>query len=419
MDRRLRRDVLWNLVPLALLGAVGLGLNFAIAAWWGAAALGVFNLVTIAYFALAVVGACGLQYAVLRAVAEAPEDREHVAAAVVGGLVPGVLLAALATAVFVLGRGTLADLHGSSAVAEGALWAAPGLFCFSVNKLLFGVVNGLRRMRAFAVYTSLRYVAIASALVALRAIDAPADRLPVIWTISEGLTLLVLAGELVATVSLARCAGWRRWARDHLAYAVRGVAATLAYEVNTKLDVWMLGALGVAKASIGIYSLAAALNEGAMQLAVVVQNNVNPMIARELAAGRPTNVEALVRRTRRWFVPVFAGACVVGAALYTRVIPAAVDKPEFVAGAWPFALLMAGAALASPYLPFLNVLLMANRPGWHTAVMVATANANLVCDLAFIPRFGMCGAALATATATVLSVLLLRVVVRARTPLRL
>ena len=46
MDQRLRRDVVWNLVPIALLGVVGLGLNFLIAAWWGAAALGVFNLVS-------------------------------------------------------------------------------------------------------------------------------------------------------------------------------------------------------------------------------------------------------------------------------------------------------------------------------------------------------------------------------------
>jgi len=46
-------------------------MNFGIGAWWGASALGVFSLVTISFFAFAVLGACGLQYAVLRAVAEA------------------------------------------------------------------------------------------------------------------------------------------------------------------------------------------------------------------------------------------------------------------------------------------------------------------------------------------------------------
>ena len=45
MDKRLRRDVIWNLVPIGLLAAVGLGMNFAIARWWDRDALGVFNLI--------------------------------------------------------------------------------------------------------------------------------------------------------------------------------------------------------------------------------------------------------------------------------------------------------------------------------------------------------------------------------------
>jgi len=53
----------------------------------------------------------------------------------------------------------------------------------------------------------------------------------------------------------------------------------------------------------------------------VVQNNVNPVIARELAQGQPGNVEELARRTRRWFVPAIVGACALGAALYPVVIP--------------------------------------------------------------------------------------------------
>ena len=73
---RLRRDITWNLVPLVLLAGVGLGLSFAISAIWGAGAFGVFDLVRIVFFVFAVIGACGLQFSVLRAVAEAPEDRD-------------------------------------------------------------------------------------------------------------------------------------------------------------------------------------------------------------------------------------------------------------------------------------------------------------------------------------------------------
>src|SRR3954468_1162404 len=92
--QRMRRDVAWNLVPVVLLAVVGLALNFTIAGHWGARPLGAFNIVTTALFAFAVVGAGGLQFSVLRAVAEEPDDRARVAAVVVGALVPNVVLAA-------------------------------------------------------------------------------------------------------------------------------------------------------------------------------------------------------------------------------------------------------------------------------------------------------------------------------------
>src|SRR5207248_717578 len=114
--RRLRRDVVWNLVPVVLLGVVGLGLSFVIASWWGPSAFAVFNLVTTAYFALAVLGACGLQFSVLRAVAEQPDDRERVAAIVVGALVPNLALAAAATGAFVALRPLFVRWLDSAAV---------------------------------------------------------------------------------------------------------------------------------------------------------------------------------------------------------------------------------------------------------------------------------------------------------------
>jgi len=406
-------------VPVALLGAVGLGLNFLIAAWWGAAALGVFNLVTIAFFVFAVVGACGIQYSVLRAVAEDTEDRARVAAIVVGALVPNIALAALATAAFLAARGPFAALHGDAAVAEGMLWAAPGLFCFAVNKVLFGVVNGQRRMRAFAVYTSLRYLLIAAGLFVARGADVSAAQLPVIWTFAEGTLLLVLIGELVATVSLVRGAGWRRWMREHLDYGARGVTATLAAEINSKLDVWMLGAAGIAKELVGVYSLAAALNEGVAQLSVVVTNNLNPIMARSLAAERPDEVVALARRTRRWFVPALAGACALGALAYPIIIPRLLNDASFAAGTTPFAVLMVGVVLASPYLPFNQILLMAHRPGWHTVFVVLVVAINFVADLMLIPQLGVTGAAAATSIAAIGSALLIRRMARGRAGVRI
>ncbi len=422
---RLRRDIGWNLVPVALLAAVGLGMNFVIGGWWSAKALGSFTLVTIPFFAFAVVGACGLQYAVLRAIAEHPEDRDRVAVVAVGALIPCVALAAVVTALFVGLREPVGQLLESDAVAEGMLWAAPGVFCFAINKVLFGIVNGLRRMRAFALYTSLRYALIGIGLVLARIWQLDAEQLPVIWTFTEGVMMLVLFVELFATVAVGRGAtrrvageGWAVWARRHLDFGARGVLATLAFEINSKIDVWLLG-IALPDAQVGIYSLASAVYEGVIQLAVVLQNNLNPVIARQLAAGELGEVETLAARMRRWFVPVMVVACVLGAVCYPFVIPWMIGDASFRDGTVAFAIMMSGLALASPWLPLNQVLLMAGRPGWYTVYMFGILSVNIVGNVLLIPGLGLEGAAIATTASMIASAVLLRVLVRWRVGLRI
>jgi O-antigen/teichoic acid export membrane protein len=418
-EERLRRDIGWNLVSVVLLGVVGLGLNFVIGGGWGAEALGSFTLVTIPFFAFAVTGACGLQYSVLRAIAEQPEDRDRVAVITVGAIVPGLVLAALVTVLFVALRHAMGDLLDSAAVTEGVLWAAPGLFCFAVNKIILGVTNGLRRMRAYAIYTSLRYTLIAAGLALARGFDIHADHLPAIWTFAEGVLLLVLVVELAMTVRLARGfrartadgANWLIWSRRHLDFGARGVLATLASEINSKIDVWLLG-VALPDDKVGVYSLASALYEGSTQIAVVLQNNLNPIIARALANDDRPAVAALVRRVRRYFVPGMVAISLVSVALYPIAIPMLLGDPRFAEGAAAFGIMMAGIAIASPYLPVNQILLMANRPGWYTVTVVGLLAVNFFSCLALIPVIALEGAAIATAASMVASAVMLIVVSR-------
>lgn len=414
----MRRDVAWNLVPVVLLAVIGLALNFTIAGHWGAEALGVFNLVTTAMFAAAVLGAGGLQFAVLKSVAEAPDDDERVAGVVVGALVPTVVLAALTTLLFVVIRAPLSRIVDAPSLTTGVLWVAPGLFAFAINKTLLGVVNGLRRMRAFAIYTSLRYLLIGAGLAYAISTDLPAERLPVIWTISECGLLLVLIFELVGTVSLRRARGWGAWARTQIDYGARSVLSTLVWEINSKLDIWVVGIV-MSERELGIYSLASVVYEGALQLPVVVQNNVNPLIAKHVAAGELVEVEGIVRRSRRWFVPAMIGACAIGAVLYPYVIPWLTGKPEFGDGALAFAILMGGIALSSAYLPYNQTLLMAGLPGWHSVYIVLMVGLAASALAILTPRYGIDGAAIGTAIGLVGSAVLLRVMVRSRVGIRI
>jgi O-antigen/teichoic acid export membrane protein len=81
--------------------------------------------------------------------------------------------------------------------------------------------------------------------------------------------------------------------------------------------------------------------------------------------------------------------------------------------------MMAGLALASAYLPFTQILLMAKRPGWHTVYILGIVAVNFVGNWLLIPILGLDGAAIAIASSVVASALLLRVLVRWRIGLRI
>jgi len=417
-ETHLRTGVAWNLVPVVVLGVVGLGLNFTIGRWWGTAALGVFNQVTTAYFVLGAIGAIGINLSALRAIAQHPEDRPRVASIAIGALVPTIVLAAAVTLLLVASRHAIGGWLDSEAVANGIVYAAPGLTCFVINKLLLAFVNGLGRMRAFAVYTTLRYTMIGVSIGIAGVLDLEALQLPIIWTITEVTLLVVLLVETFVTIEFSAGARWRSWVVEHIRFGLRGAGATLLFELNSRLDIWILGA-AMSDSAVGIYSMAASLAEGVSQLTIALQVNVNPKIAAQLAGGHTEEVEALVRTTRRWFVPGMIGVCGLGAALFPFAIPWITGQPEFSAGAAPFALLMAGLAVASAWLPFNQILLMGGKPGWHTTYILVAVAANIVLNLLLIPRLGLVGAALATAIALVTSAVWLRRVARSLVGVRL
>jgi O-antigen/teichoic acid export membrane protein len=80
---------------------------------------------------------------------------------------------------------------------------------------------------------------------------------------------------------------------------------------------------------------------------------------------------------------------------------------------------MTGIALASPYLPFAHLLLMARHPGWHTVLLVLAVAINIVGCVVLIPRLGPSGAATSMAATVVISALLLRGLARVRLAIRL
>jgi O-antigen/teichoic acid export membrane protein len=109
----------------------------------------------------------------------------------------------------------------------------------------------------------------------------------------------------------------------------------------------------------------------------------------------------------------------VAVALFPIALRILFPEQDFGESWLPFAILMAGIALASIRLPFFQFLLMAGRPGAHSLYMLAVVAVNVVANAALIPGLGIRGAALGTALSFLGSVLLLNLWARLATGVRL
>lgn len=189
-------------------------------------------------------------------------------------------------------------------------------------------------------------------------------------------------------------------------------------ELNARVDVLMIG-FYLEDRWVGVYTFAAMVAEGMYQLLVVLQNMYNPLLARDLALGQTTTLEASIARGKR---NTYLGVAVVGllaAWIYPWPFDWLVGKSAVAESATAFRGLVLGIVLSAGFIPFAQVLLMGNRPGWHSVYMASTVLLNIVGNAILIPKFGIIGAALATSLAMFLSIFVLRALVRRELQLKL
>ena len=408
---KLNSDLVWSIAGLALFAVAGFGLNSLIGRYYGAAILGYFNLVLALYLILAQVCVGGMYFSVLRFASECAEDAETLGQILVSALAVA-MAASLATcgALFVL-RHPISAFFDSPDMALGLLCILPGLVAFACNKVFAALVNGMRHMRFLALTNAARGGLIVAAAWAIYRAGLTPALLPLALTAAElgVLALFAVFAYGRAGVPFSRLS--RVWLERQLRFARGAFLSGFLLDINPRVDLLMLGYF-MGDRAVGIYSMAAMIAEGVYQLPVVVQLNVNPLIARFAKAGAWGQLQQLARRTHLLLVP--AMVCVTAALVlvYGQLMSLLTDDPVFVSGQTSCAILVSAIALASGYIAFSMALSQCGYPGCYTVFLGFQIGTNIALNTALIPSYGIEGAAVASGAATLLSALYLRLMVR-------
>lgn len=385
-----RAVVGWNAASLAAAAASGLALQFLVARWYGPEVLGLFNQVLAIYLVASQFSTVGIQLFVQREAALDPGGQAtnilrvalHLVAALAGVTVCATFVAAPA----------VARLFDSADLAPALRVALPGLWCFALSKTLLGVALGRGRRLAFTFGVGARPVLLLAALLGWYGVGGTGHDLPVILSIAEAVLALGLwlAVRRELQHGTASSAAWRRI----LSFGVRAMPSTALGDLNTRIDVLILG-LFVADGLVGVYSLAAMLVEGVLQLPVLLRSFTNPTLARVLAAGDRAAFDRLVHERTRWSAAGTLGAALAGLALLAALVHLGFVDARFGEGIACYVVLAAGLVVAGVWFPFEQGLLQAGHPGRYSLQKLAVVLVNLACGFALTPAFGILGAATA------------------------
>ena len=412
------RDSLMTMGAVGVAGCAGLVVNLIIASTYGAHALGVFNLAYAALVIGAQVGAFGVPMAVLKYLSEFADDKDAGGAVVLVGLGLAAAVAAVVSSGVFLLRDALGRAMDSPDLAKALFLVAPTIWMMSVNKTLLNSLNALRRMRAYSAFFGARPVLIVASLTFLVLGGAPSWALCGSLGIAEAFLLVGLFPVVFSSFRGGAPSGCREWGGRLLGFGFKSVPGGLMAELNTRIDILVLGLL-VSDTQVGIYSMAAMLVEGLYQLPYVFRLNVDPLITRLYASGRHGELVSMVRKGLCYSYPAMVALALAAVALYPLVAVTITGDAVFAAGTGPFAVLAVGLVVQGGFLPFSGILVQSGRPGSQTLLLMGIAAVNVLGNFALVPGFGLFGAAAATSLAAALGVPMLLWLVRRQLGIRL
>ena len=401
MSNKFSGDFIWNVMALGVTGVSGLLLNTVILAGSGKEALGVFNQVLAIFVIASQLTVFGVQFSVLKHCSWQQETKEECRRQTVSGLLLTLVISTVLAGILYFLAPDAARILKSSHIAPGVRIIAVGIVFFSMNKILASALNGLRHMKIFALTNASRFSGYLLLTLILMATGLHYQWFALAITATEIVIFGVLSGYVIRRVfplSLRRGDHPARLWREHLHFGARGFLSGFLIEANTRTDILMLGWL-TSETLVGIYSFSAVFAEGFAQLITIMRNNLDPLLGKYFADGDCHGISGLGKKVRKYFYPLMlCGGLVLCLAfpVFLKLIPGTATS-DWQSYWYVLLILVAGFVLISGYHCFIGIFIQGGRPGLFSGVMSVALGSNVILNLILIPRWGIYGAAVATA----------------------
>jgi O-antigen/teichoic acid export membrane protein len=178
-----------------------------------------------------------------------------------------------------------------------------------------------------------------------------------------------------------------------VAYTI--IFTSMSVLLYTQADIWILGMLSSTE-TVGIYGIAAKLALLVYFPMMAFAAIIPPLISSIHASGNLDELRKMVSESTRWILSMSIPIILV-LSLEGKYILKYVYGPEFVAGYVPLLILVLGQLIKAGAGLIGVILQMTGEHKIYMKVTIISGILNIILNIVLIPRFGMIGAAIATA----------------------
>jgi O-antigen/teichoic acid export membrane protein len=402
-------DYTWNFLSLGILAASGTLINVIILAFYSIDALGVFNQ-TYALFAIfSQLSVLGIHYSVLKSTSQKAANHKLLSGILIGGIFAVFCSSTIAAVIFYFSSSFFSDLLNSILINETIKIVTPALFLFSLNKVLASFINGLEKMKEFAIINITRYLGLIAFLLLFILLGFSQEDLMYMFLCSE---LLVFSLCIFLTSNYINFISYKTVisiAYEHILFGCKALLSGIFVELNFRIDVIVLGVF-TSDAAVGIYSFFSLLAEGLYNVYVVIKNIINPKLAKLLDKNNFKDLKLFIFSAFKtvylmsiFFIPMLT----LGIYFLISFLP---DANLLSENFHILIILFSFIFLISGFIPFEMILTLAGKPELQSLQGLMVCVINLILNLALVPIYQGIGAAISTGISFLTGILIIYII---------
>ena len=379
-------------------------ISIILARYLGASDLGLYRLAYTFYGVATMVGALGIPVAVIKYVAEYKDDEVNLNKIVSSGIITSLIVGVVISIIIYLLSQTLADLFKMPQI-ESLLELLSPVFPFVlVNSILFGTLNGLRKMERYAIALILQQALMTASTIILIYSG---------FGVSGAIISIVISSIGVSAYLIYSCRGhfhlildeYLQTTKKITSFGTKMFGANLINMINLQADIVFLGYFLTAT-NVGYYSAATGLSKFFLVVPQAIQTVSYPATSEYRTKKNILGLQKMLDKSMKYSALVLMPA---GLALgfFAEDIVTRIYGQGFQQSALPLQILLIGTVIFGVACTSIGGTLAGmNRPDLSLKAAGISAAANVILNVMLIPKFGIVGAAIATCTSLIIMTLM-------------